>query len=47
MLVFARGLLVEPVPEDAVEQGIAAEMRTNKAAWEKKAREWTGRYAKG
>ncbi|MCJ1396864.1 hypothetical protein MMC11_000054 [Xylographa trunciseda] len=46
VLVFARGLLLEPVPEDAVEQGIAAEYRAERAAWEKKAREWTARYAK-
>jgi ubiquitin-protein ligase len=47
VLDFARGLLVEPDTEDAVEGGIAGEIKEDRGAWEKKAKEWTGRYAKG
>ena len=47
VLVFAQQLLVEPMPEDAVEAGIAQEMREDRGAWEKKARAWTKLYAMG
>ena len=47
VLRFAQQLLVEPNAEDAVEQGIAAEYRDKKGEWEKTAREWTRKYARG
>ena len=46
VLVFARQLLVEPMPDDAVEAGIAGEYKDDRKGWEAKAREWTGKYAK-
>lgn len=46
VLVFTMGVLEIPDPDDAVEQGIAAEFKDNRSAWEKKAREWTKTYAK-
>ena len=47
VLRFARQLLQEPNPEDAVEQGIAAEFKERRPEWEKTARDWTKKYAKG
>lgn len=47
VLAFARQLLVEPVPEDAVEGDIAELFNRDRAAFEGKAREWTGMYAGG
>jgi len=47
VLVFARGLLESPEVEGAVEGGIAAEVRGDRGGWERKAREWVERYAKG
>ena len=35
------------MPEDAVEAGIAQEMREDRKGWEKKARAWTKLYAVG
>lgn len=47
VLVFARGLLENPEVENAVEGGIAAEVSGDRVGWERKAREWVERYAKG
>lgn len=47
VLRFALQLLTEPNPDDAVEQGIAKDYREKRGDWEKVAREWTGKYAKG
>ena len=46
VLDFARQLLVEPAPEDAVEGNIAELYNRDRKAFEKQAREWTGRYAR-
>ncbi|KAL2436303.1 Ubiquitin-conjugating enzyme E2 14 [Exophiala dermatitidis] len=47
VLEFARQLLKEPNPDDAVEAKIAEQYRNDRAAFEKEAREWTKRYASG
>jgi len=46
VLEFARQLLKEPNPDDAVETKIAEQYKVDRAGWEKEAREWTKRYAK-
>ena len=46
VLEFARQLLQEPNPDDAVEEKIAQQYRLDRGAWEKEAREWTRRYAR-
>jgi ubiquitin-protein ligase len=46
VLEFARQLLKEPNPDDAVETKIAEQYKADRAGWEKEAREWTKRYAK-
>ena len=46
VLEFARQLLREPNPDDAVEAKIAEQYRTDRVGWEKEAREWTRRYAR-
>lgn len=45
VLDFARQLLVEPAPEDAVEGHIAELYNRDRKEFEKQAREWTLRYA--
>lgn len=45
VLEFARQLLREPNPDDAIETRIADEMNNNRAGWEKEAKDWTRRYA--
>lgn len=45
VLEFARQLLREPNPDDAVEGKIAEQLRRDRAGWEKEARDWTKRYA--
>jgi len=45
VLEFARQLLKEPNPDDAVEAKIADQYRADKNAYEKEAREWCKRYA--
>ena len=45
VLAFARQLLVEPMPDDAVEGGIAKEFKDEPAKWAKTAKEWTKKYA--
>lgn len=47
VLRFAMQLLSEPMPEDAVEASIAGEYKNDRKGWEKKAKEWTKRYAVG
>jgi ubiquitin-conjugating enzyme E2 D/E len=47
VLAFARQLLSEPMPDDAVEGRIAEQYNTDRKSYEKTAREWTERYAKG
>ncbi|KAL1953180.1 hypothetical protein VTO42DRAFT_3415 [Malbranchea cinnamomea] len=46
VLAFARQLLIEPAPDDAVEGDIAELYNRDRKAFEKKAREWTAKYAK-
>ncbi|MDI1492243.1 MAG: hypothetical protein OHK93_003455 [Ramalina farinacea] len=46
VLEFARGLLVDPQPDDAVEQGIAREYRENRKEFLKTAKAWVKQYAK-
>lgn len=46
VLAFARGLLLEPQPDDAVEQGIAREYKENKKEFLKTAKAWVKQYAK-
>jgi ubiquitin-protein ligase len=45
VLEFARQLLREPNPDDAVEGRIAEELRRDRSIWEIQARDWTRRYA--
>jgi ubiquitin-protein ligase len=45
VLEFARQLLREPNPDDAVEGNIAEHLRSDRPGWEKQAREWTKKYA--
>lgn len=47
VLEFARQLLKEPNPDDAVEAKIADQYKTDRASYEKEARDWTKRYANG
>ena len=46
VLAFARGLLAEPQPDDAVEQNIAHEYKDNKKEFLKNARAWVKHFAK-
>lgn len=39
--------MTEPNPDDAVEAKIGDQYKTDKAAYEKEAKEWTKRYATG
>ena len=45
VLRFALQLLHEPDPDDAIEQGIAAEYKERRGEWEKTAKHWTKEYA--
>ncbi|KIW53358.1 hypothetical protein PV05_08938 [Exophiala xenobiotica] len=47
VLEFARQLLKEPNPDDAVEAKIAEQYRDDRAGYEKEAKEWVKRYASG
>ncbi|CAF9921492.1 MAG: hypothetical protein GOMPHAMPRED_002303 [Gomphillus americanus] len=47
VLEFMAQVIREPNLDDAVEQSIAHEMREDRKAWEKKAKEWTRKYASG
>ena len=46
VLSFAKALLLEPQPDDAVEGGIAREYKENKKEFVKNAKAWTKQYAK-
>ena len=46
VLEFARQLLKEPNPDDAVEVKIAEQYKNDRGAYEKEAREWTKKHAK-
>ncbi|EYE94293.1 putative ubiquitin conjugating enzyme (UbcB) [Aspergillus ruber CBS 135680] len=45
VLQFARQLLAEPMPDDAVEGRIAEQYKNDRARYEEVARDWTRRYA--
>lgn len=47
VLEFARQLLKEPMPDDAVEGRIAEQYKNDNARYEEIARDWTRRYATG
>ncbi|KAL3496867.1 ubiquitin-conjugating enzyme/RWD-like protein [Aspergillus germanicus] len=47
VLQFARSLLEEPMPDDAVEARIAEQYRDDRKRYEEIAREWTRKYAAG
>ena len=46
VLNFAKRLLVEPQPDDAVEGNIGREYKENKKEFVKNAKAWTKQYAK-
>lgn len=46
VLEFARQLLSEPMPDDAVEARIAEQYRSDRKGYEKVAKEWTKKHAK-
>ena len=46
MLEALRNLLVEPQPDDPLEERIADEYRNDRAEWEKQAKMYVQRYAK-
>ena len=45
VLNYARNLLIEPNPDDAVEGAIAEQYKSDKKAFEKTAKEWVKKYA--
>ncbi|KAJ6115574.1 hypothetical protein N7523_005991 [Penicillium sp. IBT 18751x] len=45
VLQFARQLLAEPMPDDAIEGRIAEQYRNDRARYDEVAREWTRKYA--
>ncbi|KAJ5384562.1 hypothetical protein N7517_002473 [Penicillium concentricum] len=45
VLQFARQLLAEPMPDDAVEGRIAEQYKNDRVRYEEVAREWTRKYA--
>ncbi|KAE9978808.1 hypothetical protein BLS_000275 [Venturia inaequalis] len=47
VLELARSLLIEPLPDDAIETSIAEQYKNKRSEWEKEARSWTKRYAGG
>ncbi|EEH20074.2 hypothetical protein PABG_02333 [Paracoccidioides brasiliensis Pb03] len=47
VLEFARQLLVEPMPDDAVEARIAEQYRDDRKRYNEIARDWTRKYAMG
>ncbi|TID25067.1 ubiquitin conjugating enzyme (UbcB) [Venturia nashicola] len=47
VLELARSLLIEPLPDDAIESSIAEQYKNKRSEWEKEARSWTKRYAGG
>lgn len=47
VLEFARQLLLEPMPDDAVEGRIAEQYNNERKVFDETAKEWTKKYAKG
>lgn len=47
VLELARSLLIEPLPDDAIESSIAEQYKNKRSEWEKEAKSWTRRYAGG
>ena len=47
VVIFARQLLSEPMPDDAVEGAIGNEYREDRKEFVKKAKQWTKQYAMG
>ena len=47
VLEFARQLLLEPMPDDAVEGRIAEQFNNERKMFDETAKEWTKKYAKG
>jgi len=47
VLALVRTVLAAPQPDDAVETGIADQFKNDKAAFDKNAKDWVNRYAKG
>ncbi|KAF7586610.1 hypothetical protein BBP40_008617 [Aspergillus hancockii] len=45
VLQFARQLLLEPMPDDAVEGRIADQFKNDRARYDELAKEWTRKYA--
>ncbi|KAL9094784.1 MAG: hypothetical protein Q9165_003055 [Trypethelium subeluteriae] len=45
VLNYARNLLIEPNPDDAVEGGIAEQYKNDRKGFEKTAKEWVKKYA--
>lgn len=46
VLTATQNLLVEPVPDDAVETSAAEKFKNDRPAFDKEAREYTKKYAK-
>lgn len=46
VLTAAQQLLVEPVPDDAVETGAAELFKNDRKEFDKQAKDWTKRWAK-
>ncbi|KAF2280202.1 ubiquitin-conjugating enzyme E2-16 kDa [Westerdykella ornata] len=46
VLHLIRNLLIEPNPDDAIELSIANDYKTNRAEFDKTAKDWVKRYAK-
>lgn len=47
VLEFARQLLSEPMPDDAVEGRIAEQYNNDREKYEQTAKDWTKKYASG
>ncbi|GAB7323918.1 hypothetical protein MBLNU13_g07341t1 [Cladosporium sp. NU13] len=47
VLALVRTVLAAPQPDDAVETGIADQFKSDRAAFDKNAKDWVNRYAKG
>ena len=47
VLALVRTVLAAPQPDDAVETGIADQFKSDRAAFDKNAKDWVKRYAKG
>jgi ubiquitin-conjugating enzyme E2 D/E len=47
VLDLIRALLIEPDVDDAVETGIAEQIKSDRKGFEKQAKEWVKKYASG